>query len=256
MVPSLEPTLLGTSHHLLLNELRRSPDTLLRSVIALAEQAAALDTGSPRSSTATIILYCTRLCARVDSYVTLLLACDSDQTHLDASTAHDLDIPEHTRGRLEAARVQLRALLWGALSGVLFSWYTSLARECEEDTADDALLAANTKLLAKIQAHVVLAMRNIRSADLDASRVTHICTALTFLTTRHEYSGPDPACLALPEIEVFGALQHCRRTVLTWLRERATKAELHAVMDATIAGASTGARGTSHTSPTWSFVFG
>ena len=59
-----------------------------------------------------------------------------------------------------------------------------------------------------------------------------------------------------PEIEVFGALQHCRRTVLTWLRERATKAELHAVMDATIAGASTGARGTSHTSPTWSFVFG
>ena len=56
MVPSLEPTLLGTSHHLLLNELRRSPDTLLRSVIALAEQAAALDTGSPRSSTATIIM--------------------------------------------------------------------------------------------------------------------------------------------------------------------------------------------------------
>ena len=40
MVPAAEPALLGTTHHLLLNELRRSPGTLLRSVIALARQAA------------------------------------------------------------------------------------------------------------------------------------------------------------------------------------------------------------------------
>ena len=45
MVPAAEPALLGTAHHLLLNELRRSPDTLLRSVIALARQAACLGVG-------------------------------------------------------------------------------------------------------------------------------------------------------------------------------------------------------------------
>ena len=83
--------------------------------------------------------------------------CDSDARHLDAATAHDLALAEPTRATLGAARGELRALLWGALGGVLSSWCAALARECEEGeeaTADattrDALLAANTKLLAKV----------------------------------------------------------------------------------------------------------
>ena len=89
--------------------------------------------------------------------------CDSDARHLDAATAHDLGLAEPARATLGAARGELRALLWGALGGVLSSWCAALARECEEGeegeegeeaTADattrDALLAANTKLLAKV----------------------------------------------------------------------------------------------------------
>ena len=91
---------------------------------------------------------------QVDSYLSLLLACDSDARHLDAATAHGLDLAAATREKLSAARGELRALLWGSLGGVLSSWCASLARECEDASADattrDALLAANTKLLAKV----------------------------------------------------------------------------------------------------------
>ena len=46
-VPTPQPERLGTTSGLLINELRCSPDTTLNSVIALAEQASTLDTGSP-----------------------------------------------------------------------------------------------------------------------------------------------------------------------------------------------------------------
>jgi hypothetical protein len=38
-VPTLEPSLLGAAHHLLLNELRRSPATLLDGILSLVRQA-------------------------------------------------------------------------------------------------------------------------------------------------------------------------------------------------------------------------
>ena len=45
-VPSSAPTLLGTAHHLLLNELCHSPKTLLTAILRLARQAVDLDTGT------------------------------------------------------------------------------------------------------------------------------------------------------------------------------------------------------------------
>ena len=86
--------------------------------------------------------------------MSLLLACDSDARYLDAGTAHDLDLGAAARATLSTARGELRGLLWGALGGVLGGWCAALARECEDAPADattrDALLAANTKLLAKV----------------------------------------------------------------------------------------------------------
>ena len=71
-VPTSAPELLGTAHHLLLNELCRSPDTLLGSITKLMKQAVDLDTGTLKSSTATIILFMTRLACRVDNYVQMV----------------------------------------------------------------------------------------------------------------------------------------------------------------------------------------
>ena len=75
-MPTSAPELLGTAHHLLLNELRQSPHTLLDCVRKLSQQAYDLDTGTLKSSTSTIILYVTRLCCRIVSYVSLLLDYD------------------------------------------------------------------------------------------------------------------------------------------------------------------------------------
>ena len=72
-VPTSVPTLLGTPHHLLLNELSRSPDTLLDGVLKLCRQACDLDTGTFVSSTTTIILFIVRLASRIDNYVSFLL---------------------------------------------------------------------------------------------------------------------------------------------------------------------------------------
>ena len=53
-VPTSAPELLGTPHHLLLNELTRSPATLVECVLKLAQQASDLDTGTFKASTTTV----------------------------------------------------------------------------------------------------------------------------------------------------------------------------------------------------------
>lgn len=67
MVPSPHPDLLASSYGLLLNELCRSPETVIRSVLALLKGALACDTGAVVDEEATvfntstmIIIYCVR----------------------------------------------------------------------------------------------------------------------------------------------------------------------------------------------------
>ena len=55
-VPTSAPELLGTPHHLLLNELMRSPTTLVDGILKLARQGTDLDTGTFKASTTTVIL--------------------------------------------------------------------------------------------------------------------------------------------------------------------------------------------------------
>ena len=73
MIPTPQTQLLATSYGLLLNELVRSPDTVLKAVDALLEGALALDTGSvcdlgasDFNTSVDIILYIARLGARVE----------------------------------------------------------------------------------------------------------------------------------------------------------------------------------------------
>jgi hypothetical protein len=67
MVPSPQPDLLASPYGLLLNELCRSPDTVINSVISLLKGALACDTGAVVDEDATefnisttIIIYCSR----------------------------------------------------------------------------------------------------------------------------------------------------------------------------------------------------
>ena len=54
MIVPVQSSQLGTAHHLLVNELRHSPDTIMQSVLALTRQAIDLDTSDARSSTASV----------------------------------------------------------------------------------------------------------------------------------------------------------------------------------------------------------
>ena len=80
MVPTLHPDLLATPYGLLMNELYRSPDAMIRCVLTLLKGALAVDTGSvvdegaKEFNTSTlIILYITRLGCRVDNYLSFLI---------------------------------------------------------------------------------------------------------------------------------------------------------------------------------------
>eukprot|EP00957_Ditylum_brightwellii_P148634 11316332-Ditylum_brightwellii.AAC.1 len=46
MVPTLHPQLLATGYGMLINELHRSPDTVIRSTLQLVTSALAVDTGT------------------------------------------------------------------------------------------------------------------------------------------------------------------------------------------------------------------
>ena len=144
-VPTSAPELLGTPHHLLLNELCRSPDTLLGGIVRLARQANDLDTGTLKSSTATIILFATRLCCRVDSYVSMLM--DYEQgTHdtIAGKPFRGLACAEGVVEKLRAARAQLHTFLWEEMHGLLRRWYLKLLREVEQSD-DEEMLDKNTK---------------------------------------------------------------------------------------------------------------
>ena len=118
-VPTSAPSLLGTPHHLLLNELIRSPDTLLGGVTRLLRQAIDLDTGTLKSSTATVILYVTRLACRIDNYVSFLLQYDGEcHDSIVGKPYRAVDLAAEIRARLERARGEMRKLLWGEVRGL------------------------------------------------------------------------------------------------------------------------------------------
>ena len=80
MVPTPHVDLLASTYGLLLNELYRSPSVVLRSILIILKGAYACDTGSVAdegatdfNTSTTIILYVSRLGARVDNYITFLI---------------------------------------------------------------------------------------------------------------------------------------------------------------------------------------
>ena len=124
-VPSSAPQLLGTPHHLLLNELARSPDTALGCVLTLLTQAVALDTDTLKSSTATVILYMTRLACRVDNYIAMLLSYDEgthDSMRRETHPFRQLELTDEARRRLKEGQVAIRRLLWGEVSSLMRAW--------------------------------------------------------------------------------------------------------------------------------------
>ena len=248
-VPTSSPTLLGTPHHLLINELSRSPDTLLSSLLTLLKQAADLDTGTLKSSTATVILYVVRLCCRIDSYIAMVLDYDAG-THdcIRGKPFRQLQLAEGVAARLVAAQSELRRILWGDVTSLMQTWYFKLVRECD-GSDDDRVLDANTKHMCNIHAHLLLTLRNVPVRELTEGHVTSVITGMVFLSTRHEWNMAllDRKGAAsfdgwrVPENEIYEAVHVLRRKLVHWLRERVDQRRLDAIMDSVVrVSASTG----------------
>ena len=255
-VPTSAPTLLGTPHHLLLNELSRSPDTLIGGVLTLARQACDLDTGTLFSSTAPVILYVARLCARVDNYLSLLIAYDArEHESIVGQPYRGVELGPDVRAKLDAARVSLRGVMWGELRRVLLAWYQKLVHECEA-AEDDHVLDVNTAHMCNLHAHLLLMLRNATPAELSEPFVSTVVCGMVFLSTRHEWNHNhfnEPATADatkasvdwhVPENELFETLHVLRRKLVLWLREHAPRTDLDAVMDRVLrVSASTGSMG-------------
>ena len=129
-VPCSDPALLGAASHLLLNELTRSPKTLLEGVLRLARQAGDLDTGTYKASTTTVILYVVRLACRLDNYVSFLLQYDSgSHDSVRGKPYRQLELSAAVRAQLGSAQARLRGVLLGELKPLLQGWYYKLTRE-------------------------------------------------------------------------------------------------------------------------------
>ena len=152
-VPTSRPDLLGTPHHLLLNELSRSPDTLMRGALQLAQQAVELDTWTYEASTTAVILYVVRFASRLDNYVSFLLAYDSDaHDSIRGKPYRQLELSPGVAAKLENYRTELRRLLWGELRQLLLRWYHKLVKQNERTSTDDDLIDRNARRMCSLHA--------------------------------------------------------------------------------------------------------
>ena len=120
MVPTLHPELLASPYGLLMNELCRSPDVVINSLLVILRGALACDTGSvvdedsPTFNVSTsIILYASRLGARVDNYMSFLIHWHQNKHDCIDWPLREMDISEDNLVALIEGRTALRQLLHG-----------------------------------------------------------------------------------------------------------------------------------------------
>jgi hypothetical protein len=116
MVPTQHPQLLSTAYGLLLNELHRSPETVLRGVSALLKGALALDTGAvcdigalDFNTGVDIILYVTRLAARVDNHVSFLVQHTTGKHPCVRGMLREVVVDADCLARLQIGSASIRA---------------------------------------------------------------------------------------------------------------------------------------------------
>ena len=137
-VPTSAPSLLGTPHHLLLNELIRSPDTLLGGVTQAAPPGDRPRHGDAQVETATVILYVTRLACRIDNYVSFLLQYDGEcHDSIVGKPYRAVDLAAEIRARLSRRARGERSLLWGEVRGLLHAWSHVAGKMRHADPASD-----------------------------------------------------------------------------------------------------------------------
>ena len=213
---------------------RCSPENVFRSVATLLTGALALDTGAvcdlgarDFNTGVDIILYVTRLTARVDSYVSFLVdhagklnhpflpsslclpstVCPETNSQIPFLVDHaegthpTIDAPlrgvdiKAIQGRLPALKdglADLRRQLHGDVSSLLEEYLEKLDKETAGAGAgsaeQEALIDRNARLACDLHAHRLVCHRNVPLEDMSPAVVKTIVGSFIFLTTRHTWN--------------------------------------------------------------------
>ena len=229
-IPAVSRDHLFTPVGLLFNELRYAADTVVKPVLRILELALELDTGkyNPRSSP--IILYITRLIARIESYFLFLLEHqlwkrDENRVNQVMASSHvrGLECPDHVLPKLHQCTQELRNNLRKCVWPVLQRWLVQ------------AIKRDNNEQICTMHAHIALLLQNTPLQDLDKDIVMqHVCAQMvvnTRYTFKSELHGAtkrkraaindDPAkdsnVMDIPETQIFDLFQNQRKRMFDWM---------------------------------------
>lgn len=225
MVPTLYPELLATSYGLLMNELYRSPDTVIRSILTLLKGALAVDTGSvvdegaKEFNTSTmIILYITRLGCRVENYLTFLIDWAKGQHDCIDAPLREVYVSPETLSTLEAGLSSLRQLMHTQFEILFEDYLQRLHKQTTNDPTNESLIDRNSRLACDLHSHKLLMYRNLHEHELTCTAAKTLIGSFVYLTTRHTWNKAtsEGARLQMPETELYELLQVQRRRLIKW----------------------------------------
>ena len=231
MVPTPFTDLLATSYGLLMNELCRSPETVIRSILNLMIGGLACDTGSvadigsPGFNTSTvIILYLSRLGSRVDNYLSFLIdyyTGKHDCIGLDR-ILREAEVNDESLQKLIEGRKSLRKFIDGQYNLLFEDYLKKLDNEISKDPTNEKLIDRNSRLACDLHSHKLIFYRNYRNNDINASIAVTLFGSFVYLTTRHTWnkSVDESLRLGVPETELYELLQVTRRRLIHWTAER------------------------------------
>lgn len=223
MVPTQHKDLLSSAFGLLLNELHRAPDNVLRPLLALVAGALSLDTGAVTDVGAAdfnlgvdIILYVARLAARVDNHIAFLIDHALGRHRCVDAPLREVDVTEALPA-LEAGRAALRERL-GEVDALLQDYLDKLDKATALAPGDEKLIDRNSRLACDLHAHRLLLARNTHQAELTPDVAKTVIGSFVFLTTRHTWNkaAREQGRLLVPETELYEVLTVLRRRLVTW----------------------------------------
>eukprot|EP01012_Entosiphon_sulcatum_P009332 TRINITY_DN1521_c0_g2_i1.p1 TRINITY_DN1521_c0_g2~~TRINITY_DN1521_c0_g2_i1.p1 ORF type:complete len:4962 (-),score=1074.52 TRINITY_DN1521_c0_g2_i1:73-14958(-) len=243
MVPTEDRHLLGTPYGLLLNELYRSPATLVKFLLALLKQGLECDSGTPYSAELDLILFTVRVAAKAENYMYFLV---SHQEHLHPSITaplRDVELrPDSTALKeLKEGLATLQEALRGEVRTMLEDWTRQCVQKFREVARDPKArksdLDVHVALACKLHAHLVLLFRNLEASEWDVRRAGAVLGSFIYLTNRHTWRNKilhaSGTTLLVPEHELWEMMQVQRHNIVRYL-ETCPPADRDQVLEAVI----------------------
>ena len=229
MVPTQYPDLLSSPYGLLLNELCRSPENVLRSVHVLLQGALALDTGCCVDSesddtfnpSGQIIMYICRLGARVSNFLCFLLEYAKNGNQYMNATLREIYISNEILPILKKGKDELQRVLCEQFRRLFDEYLGQLENETVKNATNEKLINRNSRLACDLHSHKLLLFRNMgRVEGLNMICAKTIAGSFIYLTTRHTWNKAtrERGRLLMPETEVYELLCHQRRRLITYIR--------------------------------------